>query len=169
MSDITIRPYNPADLERCRVLWVELTQHHRDIYNDPSIGGETPGLYFDAHLARVGPDHIWVAEQAGEIVGCTGLIVEGQEAEVEPLIVTATQRGRGIGRALVSHAIEEARKLEVRYLSVRPVARNEDAIAFFYNAGFGTLGHIELFMELRPSGTSAWKPGIALFGRAFKY
>ena len=169
MNDITVRLYNPEDLEPCRALWTELTQHHRDIYNDPSIGGETPGLYFDAHLARVGPEHIWVAEQSGEIIGCTGLIVEGQEAELEPLVVTATRRGRGVGRALVNHAIQEARKLQVRYLSVRPVARNVDAISFFCDHGFGTVGHIELFMELGPSTPGAWKPGLKLFERAFEY
>jgi hypothetical protein len=52
---------------------------------------------------------------------------------------------------------------------VRPVARNSDAITFFFNRGFHTLGHIELFMDLKPPGADPWKPGPTLFGRTFKY
>jgi N-acetylglutamate synthase-like GNAT family acetyltransferase len=169
MCDFTIRPYASSDLEPCRALWAELTQHHRDIYGDPTIGGETPGLHFDPHLARVGPERIWVAEQDGRIVGLTGLIVEGQEGELEPLVVALASRRQGIGRALASHVIQEASKLKVRTLSVRPVARNADAITFFYDAGFGVLGHIELFMDLGEGTAGTWRSGPELLGRAFKY
>ena len=131
MSDVTVRPYTPSDLEPCRALWAELTQHHRNIYGDPSIGGEAPGLYFDRHLARVGPDHIWVAECAGKVVGLVGLILDDQEAEVEPIVVALEQRGQGIGRLLLDRVTQEAERLGVRFLNVRPVARNIDAISFF--------------------------------------
>jgi len=169
MSDLTIRPYQPSDLARCRELWRELTQHHRDIYDDPSIGGATPGRYFDQHLTRVGPERLWVAELDGQVVGLTGLIVDGQEAELEPLIVAAPHRGAGIGRALTDHALQEVRQLDVRYFSVRPVARNADAISFFFKQGFHTLGHVELFMDLKPPGADPWQPGPRLFGHTFKY
>jgi GNAT superfamily N-acetyltransferase len=97
------------------------------------------------------------------------LIVEGQEAEVEPIVVTPKYRSAGIGRALIRHVIDEAQKLQVRYLNVRPVARNIDAISFFHDAGFDTLGHIELFVDLRAPSSDTWEPGPELFGRAFKY
>jgi GNAT superfamily N-acetyltransferase len=169
VTDLTIRPYHASDLDRCRELWTELTQYHRDIYADPSIGGATPGQYFDKHLARAGAERLWVAELSGQVVGLTGLVVDGQEAELEPLVVAAPYRGTGIGRALTDHAIQEARKLNVLYLSVRPVARNSDAISFFFNGGFRTLGHIELFMDLNPPTADPWKPGPTLFGHRFKY
>jgi len=169
MNDFIIRSYTSSDLAQCRVLWAELTQHHRDIYDDPTIGGATPGLYFDTHLARVGPERIWVAEQDGKIVGLTGLIVDGQEAEVEPLVVASASRRQGVGRMLVNHVQEEARKLNVRTLSVRPVARNADAISFFYQSGFGVLGHIELFMDLQERTASPWKSGLELWGCDFQY
>ena len=168
-TTVTIRPYAPADLESCRALWTDLTQRHRDIYADPSIGGETPGLYFDRHLARVGADHIWVAEYEGKVLGLVGLIVEDQEAEVEPIVVAPGYRDRGIGRALLDRVVREAEKLEVRFLNVRPVARNAEAIAFFHSAGFRLLGRVELCMELRPSPPGAWKSGLELSGRSFDY
>ena len=169
MSNVIVRRYQPSDLERCRVLWAELTGHHRQIYDDPTIGGDDPGLHFDEHLARVGPERIWVAERAGDVVGLTGLLLDGREAEVEPIVVAAAHRGAGIGRALLEHVVGQAKGLGVRYLSVKPVARNAEAIAFFHGAGFQTLGHIELFVDLAEREPSPWKPGPELFGYPFRY
>jgi len=169
MDNIKIRQYKPSDLEQCRALWMELTQHHRNIYNDPSIGGDDPGLYFDKHLARVGPQRIWVGELAREVLGFVSLILEDQDAEVEPIVVASTHRGTGIGRALLNRTVEEAKELGVRYLSVKPVARNVEAISFFYDAGFRTLGHIELFMNLGTPAPATWKAGLELFECSFEY
>ncbi|HOG46009.1 MAG TPA: GNAT family N-acetyltransferase [Anaerolineae bacterium] len=163
---VTIRPYQPGDLESCRALWAALVQRHRQLYGDPSIGGDAPGVYFDQHLARIGAGRIWVAER-GEVMGLVGLIVEGEEAEVEPIAVAAGERGRGIGRLLLERAIAEAHTIGVRFLNVRPVARNAEAIAFFHEAGFRLLGRIELFMDLRDGAQGAWRPGADLFGHRF--
>ena len=97
-----IRRYASRDLGRCRELWVELTQHHRDIYGDPSIGGVDPGLFFDKHLARVGPERIWVVEVNGEVVGLVGLIVDDRDGDervavVEPLVVASSHQNKGLG------------------------------------------------------------------------
>ena len=167
--NVEIRKYTDADLAPCRALWVEMVQQHRDIYADPSIGGEEPGLEFDQHLDKVGPDRIWLAEVSGHIAGLTALIVEGEEAEVEPLIVSAAHRGRGIGRRLLAHAVEQAKELGVLCLGVKPVARNEAAIAFFHHCGFRTLGHIQLFKWLGPPVPGQWQPGPELFGKPFDY
>lgn len=165
--DISIRTYHPGDLEACRVLWEALTQHHRDLYQDPSLGGDNPGFYFDLHLARVGSDHIWVAVYDGKVIGLVGLILGEQEAEVEPLIVSPQFRSRGVGRALLDQVIGEVKRLEVRYLNVRPVARNIEVVSFFYNSGFRILGQIELFMDLKSDDNTTWKPGPELYGYPF--
>jgi len=146
-----------------------MTQRHRDIYDDPTIGGENPGLEFDSHLARVGPDLIWVAVSDDELVGFVSLIHEGEEAEIEPIVVTSKVRSAGFGHRLVEHAVEQARELGVLCLSVKPVARNEEAISFFYDAGFRVLGHMQLFMWLGESFPDQWKHGPELFGKQFKY
>lgn len=166
---MVIRNYEPSDLYGCRALWAEMVERHRDIYGDPTIGGANPGLEFDGHLARVGAEMIWVAESDDRIVGLVSLIREGEEAEVEPIAVMAELRGSGIGHELVEHAAEQARAIGVRCLSVRPVARNEEAIAFFYDAGFRTLGHIQLFMWLGDTFPGQWKEGPELFGKRFDY
>ena len=169
MTVIEVRQYTSCDLDQCRALWTELTQHHQQIYDDPSIGGDDPATYFDKHLAQVGSERIWVAECSGEVLGCVGLIMRGQQAEVEPIVVSRNPRGRGIGRALLDHVVEVATQLGVRFLSVRPVARNVEAIAFLYSSGFRILGHVEVFKDLRPPEARGWKPGPELFGYPFQY
>jgi hypothetical protein len=47
--------------------------------------------------------------------------------------------------------VTAARREKVRFLNVRPVARNAEAIAFFAAAGFSIVGHVELFQDLDPA------------------
>jgi GNAT superfamily N-acetyltransferase len=162
----SIREYHPADREACRQLWVDLTQHHRDIYGTDAIGGEIPGDLFDEHLSAVGPGNIWVADEGGEVVGMTGLIVDGTDGEVEPMIVAPAHRGSGIGRALLEHVVTVARGRGLRTLSARPVGRNSGAIATFHDAGFDVLGHIELMLDI--AGDRIWNEGETLAGREFR-
>ena len=163
---LIIRGYESNDLESCRALWRELTGWHREIYEDPTIGGDHPEDHFDKHLAAVGTNQIWVAVLDSQIVGLVGLILKGNEAEVEPVIVSKAHRGRGMGSRLIERAIAEAAKREVRLLSVKPVARNMKTIQFLHKHGFKNIGFIELFMDLsqRP-----WKSRIQLFDREFQF
>src|SRR6266852_8310792 len=83
-----IRPYEDRDRKACRALWRELTQVHRDLYDTQAIGGDgDPGDFFDEHLERVGPERVWVAEEAGAVVGFAVLIVDGNAGELEPIVV----------------------------------------------------------------------------------
>ncbi|MCP3973668.1 MAG: GNAT family N-acetyltransferase [bacterium] len=162
-----LREYLPDDYAACRALWVELTQHHRDIYDAPTIGGDDPGADFDEYLEMENRAISWVATLDGGVVGLTGLLIEGSEAEVEPVIVTASQRGSGIGSALVNRAIGEVRDRGLTSIKVRPVARNASALQFFHGAGFQTLGHVELFMSLGESKRE-WNSEIAFHDREWR-
>ena len=166
VDDPVIRKYLPTDRESCRSLWKELTEWHRQIYKDPSIGGAHPEEYFDRHLAKVGADHLWVSVIDSRVVGLVGLIVNEEEAEIEPLIVSQPYRHRGIGRRLIEKVISEARKLGIIILSIKPVARNVEAISFLHKQGFKNVGHIELFIDF--SGQQ-WKKGLKLFNRQFNF
>ena len=163
-----IRPYRPGDIEACRELWRELTQHHRDIYDDQKIGGADPGVHFDRYLAHPKFVGAWVAEEAGAVVGLTGLLGDGDEAEIEPVVVSTAHRARGIGRRLLERMLAEARARGANSVSIRPVARNVLAIRRFHEAGFRILGHLEMFQKLDPSDQD-WKPGLDLHGHEFRY
>jgi GNAT superfamily N-acetyltransferase len=124
----TVRPYEPRDLERCRDLWRSLTQRHRDLYEDPTLGGPDPGLALDEHLKLSELHRLWVAELDDRLLGFCALLVRGDESELEPIVVDPRERGRGVGALLAREAIAESRRLGVRYVNVRPVARNVEAM-----------------------------------------
>jgi N-acetylglutamate synthase-like GNAT family acetyltransferase len=167
----SIRSYTPADFTAGRALWDELTQRHRDIYEDQSIGGDDPGAAFEPYLAMEGLRGPWVAEVDGKVVGLTGLLLGHgwNEAEIEPVVVSAQYRSQGIGEALVQRALAEARAVGVSSVTVRPVARNVEAIAFFVQAGFGAVGHIDLFLDISADADRQLRPGITLHGHSLKY
>jgi N-acetylglutamate synthase-like GNAT family acetyltransferase len=166
---LRIRNYTANDLGVCRSLWAEMVQRHRDIYEDQTIGGDDPGLEFDKHLELVGFNNIWLAESEDQVIGFTSLIIKEQEAEIEPIIVSNKKRGEGVGELLINHAVEEARKQNILCIYVRPVVRNKEAISFFYNCGFKTVGHIQLFKWLGEESSDTWQEGLEIFGKSFKY
>jgi GNAT superfamily N-acetyltransferase len=158
--------YSQYDRKSCRKLWIELTDWHRQIYQDPSIGGLHPEDYFDKHLAKIGAKHLWVAATDQKVIGFGGLIVNDEEAEIEPLVVSKHYRNKGVGIKLVEALLLEARRLEIKYLSVKPVARNIEAIKFFYKRGFTKVGHIQLFIDFT---NKQWKKGLKLFNCEFNF
>lgn len=164
---VTVREYRPEDLHQCRQLWRALTQRHREIYGDPTIGGADPGLEFDEHLRHPQLSKVWVAEHTERIVGLCGLLRQGEEAELEPIVVEADHRGRGIGALLARCAIAEAQRLRLKYINVRPVARNREAIRFFHREGFRLLGRFELSVALDAAAPFAWSETMELHGLRF--
>ncbi|HVA44283.1 MAG TPA: GNAT family N-acetyltransferase [Acidimicrobiales bacterium] len=166
---ITMRAYREEDYVSCRALWVELTQHRRDIYDDSSVGGSDPGAGLDHYLAtpeRVGS---WVAEIDGRVIGMTGLFDRGDYGEVEPVVVTRAQRHLGVGRALLSRVREESLGRGHDYLTIRPVARNTSAIRAFHDFGFATLGgHMDLTWDLS-ARRHRWLSDAHLHGLDFRY
>lgn len=166
-EQVTVRGYRQGDREQCHHLWLELTEWHRQIYEDPRIGGEHPEKYFDEHLARVGRDNLWVAVRNAKVVGLIGLMTSNYgEFEIEPLIVSKTHRGKGVGTRLVKALIAEARRRGLHSLNIMPVVRNIDTIKFLYKMGFQNLGHIQLFIDFTDH---KWKNGPTLFGCRFKF
>ena len=166
---LTVRPYTPSDLEACRSLWSELTQRHRNIYDDQTIGGHNPGLAFDDHLEKPKIAGTWIAEQGGEIVAFASLLADGDEGEIDPIVVRSDLRSQGIGTHLVHLMIGEAKRRGIGSLSIRPVARNVEAMALYHELGFRTLGHIDMFMELGSGTARTWKHGIEIHGRDYTY
>ena len=168
-SDVVVRAYADGDYEACRSLWAELTEYHRRIYGDSSIGGDDPGAGFDDYLAESRRKGSWVAEADGSVLGLTGLLDGGTSGEVEPVVVAEAARDQGIGRLLINRVVEEARSRGYEYLAIRPVARNVAAVRRFHAAGFRTLGgHIDLTMDLA-ARRHDWLTGASLHGLDFDY
>jgi GNAT superfamily N-acetyltransferase len=168
-SEASVRDYRGEDYDACRALWAELTEYHRGIYGDSSIGGDDPGSGFDEYLAEPRRVGSWVAESRGSVIGLTGLLDRGASGEVEPVVVAETARDQGIGRMLIGRVVDEARARGFEYLAIRPVARNVAAVRRFHAAGFRALGgHIDLTMDLAPR-RHEWLTGARLHDLDFDY
>jgi GNAT superfamily N-acetyltransferase len=161
----TVRTYAPTDADACRRLWAELTDYHRDTYDDPTVGGSDPGRAFDAYLERPDLHALWVAEAEDAILGFAGLLVADGKAELEPIVVAAGARRRGVGAALAAVAIATARKAGTDQLAVRPVGRNIDAMRFFRELGFDVLGRVDLRFDFN---RQTRRPGERIAGRDFR-
>jgi amino-acid N-acetyltransferase len=85
-----------------------------------------------------------VAEVAETVVGCCALeIIWSDLAEIKSLAVAPSQKGQGLGRALVEAALERARQLEVPRvfaLTLEPT--------FFDRVGFEVVSKDDLPMKV---------------------
>ena len=169
-ATVTIRAYRPTDHRDCRELWAELTEEHRALYGDsPTPDGVDPGAAFEEYLTRLDLSGMWVADDAGSgVVGLVGLILDGRAGEVEPVVVSAPRRGQGIGRALLGHVAEQARRRGLSQLTISPASRNVDAIRCLHAAGYNALAKVTLAIDLNGRGPQ-WRDGLDLHGMRFEY
>ncbi|MFJ3230190.1 GNAT family N-acetyltransferase [Streptomyces sp. NPDC086787] len=91
---------------------------------------------------RTTPEDILVAEIDRRIVGYirlalpTRLASNAHVRQIQGLAVHDDARGRGVGRALVRAAVEEARRRGARRLTLRVLGHNTPARALYASEGF---------------------------------
>ena len=166
MGPVTVRSYRPADHGACRRLWAELThQHHRMYGGAPDDGGAG----FEEYLARLDLSGLWVADHADDgVIGMVGLVLHGRAGEVEPVVVTASHRHKGVGRLLLRHVANEARKRNMRALTISPASRNVDAIRSLHAAGYDVVSSIKLIMDLDGEQHGWQQEGLELHELQFR-
>jgi GNAT superfamily N-acetyltransferase len=95
---------------------------------------------------RIVGDRVVVAERDGEVVGLAQLHVsptleyDRPAAKLAALVVDASHRGEGIGRALVDAMEAEARARRCELLFLTTAARREDAHEFYRRVGLEETG-----------------------------
>ena len=82
----------------------------------------------------------FVAEHNGIIFGYVCLMSLFEEAQVLDIAVAPEQRGRGIARLLMNHAISVAREKEAEVLALEVRASNISAITLYEQCGFVRTG-----------------------------
>lgn len=103
----------------------------------PPPGPDDP--FFREHSGPA--DHL-VAELDGTVVGYvrlgfpTQLASNAHVRQIRGLAVADTARGNGVGRALVRAAVEEARRLEARRVTLRVLGHNTAARGLYESEGF---------------------------------
>jgi N-acetylglutamate synthase-like GNAT family acetyltransferase len=68
--------------------------------------------------ARIDMETVWVAVRAGEVVGFSALLVEGEEAELTDLFVDPDHIGSGVGRALWDRTVATCREMGTRRIRI---------------------------------------------------
>lgn len=81
-----------------------------------------------------------VAEGADGVVGFGGVMVIGDEAHVTNLLVAPDQRGRGLGRRLITELIQSAVARGARHLTLEVRKENEAARALYSRLGLVPVG-----------------------------
>nr|WP_261167163.1 ribosomal protein S18-alanine N-acetyltransferase [Microbacterium sp. Marseille-Q6965] len=83
-----------------------------------------------------------VVEQAERVVGYAGLraLPHAADGDIQTIALDASARGRGQGRALLRHLIEEAARRRVRELFLEVRADNPVAQGLYASEGFSEIG-----------------------------
>jgi GNAT superfamily N-acetyltransferase len=146
MSVVTVRSYRPSDHSAGRLLWSELTSEHNQLYGATD---DDAGAGFEEYLTRLDLSGLWVADHdEDDVIGLVGLIMRGRAGVVDPVVVTATHRHKGVGRKLLRHVANEAKKRSMLSLTISPASRNVDAIRSLHAAGYDVVSSIELTLDL---------------------
>ncbi|MBL8703903.1 MAG: GNAT family N-acetyltransferase [Rhodospirillales bacterium] len=127
---IAIRPARPADVARIAAI----VDQAYEIYI-PRIG-KKPGPMLDDYAARVAEDVVWVAELDGRVVGILVLLPEPDHVLLDNVAVAPEAHGKGIGRALVAFAEDEARRrghAEIRLYTHEKMTEN---VAMYPRLGY---------------------------------
>lgn len=92
-------------------------------------------------------NHVYVAEDAGEIRGFYALCVAGDKAELDHLWVRPEMIGTGIGKELFLDAMERAAKLNVNAVEIDS---DPNAAGFYKRMGATQIGEVDSPIDGQP-------------------
>ena len=138
MTDIIIREVRESDLLTIRQLTLELIE----------TMGDTEGIDIKLvaencrNLLSEANSHILVAEIEGIVVGFVNfttrktILHSGLSGLIDEFVVAKSYHGKGIGRQLLSIAIEKSRQLGCCEVEVSTEKKNIKAREFYIQCGF---------------------------------
>jgi putative acetyltransferase len=129
---IVFRPFRANDAQAFRDLneeWIRefftIEPKDLEVLNDP-----------ETHILAPG-GAIFMAEAGERTIGCCALVAMGDASfELAKMTITASHRGRGIGREFLRYVIAEARQLRAKRLYLESNRKLANAIRIYEAAGF---------------------------------
>lgn len=118
-----IRPYKPSDLNEVLEVWAEASAVAHPFLSAGFLAAERHNIA-NVHLSNA---ETWVWESDGSVLGFIALLGN----EVGAIFVDPRFHGAGIGRALMDHARDLRRELEVEVFAENAIGR-----AFYARYGF---------------------------------
>jgi len=136
-ASLTLRPYTPADLDACAVIWRAASEAGHHFLSSADLDADE-ALVREKHFPRAA---ITLACDGGDPVGFVALI----GSFIGGLFVAPDQHRRGIGRMLV-----EAVAKKHGPLTVEVYADNSGARRFYGRLGFRETSHRDVDDRGRP-------------------
>lgn len=137
-----IRQYTAADLDQTLDVWNEIVRAGNAFPQDRELDREEGGRFFESQ------SYCAVADLGGKICGLYVLHPNnvGHCAHQcnASFAVAQSERGKGIGEALVRDCLHQARKLGFELLIFNAVVKeNASAVRLYRKLGFKLIGEVE--------------------------
>ncbi len=103
------------------------------------------GIAFEAHVAGTvaefilenkGRGRVWLAEKAGELVGCAAMVDRGGRGQLRWVLVAPEARGFGLGKKLVTDAIDYAKAQGWDEVTLETTEGLDASMAIYRDLGF---------------------------------
>ena len=108
----------------------------------PQLSGSVRPISLErlGELADSGATRIYLAKEESVVLGMLSLVVfsipTGTKAWVEDVVVDGQARGKGVGKSLVRHALEEASRLKAKAVDLTSRPSREAANLLYQSLGF---------------------------------
>ena len=135
-----IRPCSERDRPGVIALWEKVFP------DDPPHNA--PAKVFDAKLA-MHDDMLFVATDAGAVIGTAMAGYDGHRGWLYTVAVTSDCRRRGVGTALVRHAVDALRVAGCTKVNLQIRATNTAVRGFYESLGFETEERLSMGMHVR--------------------
>jgi len=149
MGEVTVRKYSKRDREKILRITEEsfrdtcldsnMEKHFGRIADTTWQERKREGIDYDL---RRNPDHVFVAEADGEVVGyaCTRVYQDHLTGHVANMAVANDFQGRGAGKLLLHAALEHFRAEGMRYARIETLADNVKGQRLYPAFGFKEVG-----------------------------
>ena len=136
-----------------------LTALYAAFFAEDGIAAEVVAIRTNlARMLAQGSARIWVAEDAGEIVGLSSAtstvgVEFGLSVEIEDLYVVPARRGEGLARRLIAEPLAWAQEIGAAecFLVITPEAQaDQDLIRFYERFGFTLRDRLMMSRDLAP-------------------
>jgi ribosomal protein S18 acetylase RimI-like enzyme len=166
---MTIRPFQPADMPTIRQIAVDAFEGVSIDQGIESAFGPINGHDWQwrkgRHIdedARRAPEGIFVAvdEQTGAVAGFVSSWRDDEAAIgfIPNISIASGHRGKGIGRALLEHVLEDFRRHGLTHARIETLVQNEVGYGLYTSLGFREVArqvHFALDLNAPPRETSS--------------
>ena len=130
MANLVIRTARLADL-------ADVQRIVRDAYTPYTVRlGKPPGPMFDDYAALLAKHAVTLAEQVGRPAGVLVLLDRPDHLLLDNVAVDPAHQGQGVGRALLAHAEDEARRRGFHEIRLYTNVLMTENVATYLRAGY---------------------------------